>query len=111
MLVNEAQLIAYAAIFLAVFLRTTMPYWKKKRTVESKGEELPFDGTYIGTAISAGIISFVGATLLFRSFVMPTTGDLLSVFVSAFGFGWTSNDIINDYIGSVTPPAEEAPTT
>lgn len=96
---NEAQIVAYLAVFLAVFLRTTMPYWRKRNEDLLKNEApRAFNWQYVGTAISAGITSFVIATLLFAGFTMPTTTDLFMVFVSAFGFGWTTNDIFNDFI-------------
>ena len=89
--------IAYIGVFVGVLLRTLLPYIRKLKDAEEKKEEFSFDMKYVGTALFAVIVSFITATLIFPAFTIPE--DLLGyIFITAFGFGYASNDLINEII-------------
>ncbi len=89
--------IAYIGVFVGVLMRTLLPYARKLKEAEGDNKQLAFDIKYVGTAIFAVIVSFITATLIFPTFTIPE--DLLGyIFITAFGFGYASNDIINEVI-------------
>lgn len=89
------EYVALLGVFLGVLARTVIPYREKVKEAAAKGEALKFDIQYFLTAISAVAISAVVSMLVFPSFAIPASLPPLYVFLNAFGFGYTSNDIIN----------------
>lgn len=80
-------------IFLGVFVRTMLPYWKKLREDVS----LKFDVLYLKTAIVSGIVSFVVTMGLIMTWV-PPNAPILIVFASGFNAGFTANSLINEVV-------------
>jgi len=93
----DTTTIAYIGVFVGVFLRTLLPYIRKLKEAQGKNEELGFDVKYVATAVFSFIVSFIVASLIFPSFVVPDVLDLY-IFLQAFAFGWATNDVINEVI-------------
>ncbi len=92
-------IIAFLGVFLGVFFRTVLPYIRKMKEAEERGERLPFDFKYLGTAIFAFMVSLTVTLLTFPAFVIPEQAGIY-IFCSAFGFGYASNDVINEVIAT-----------
>ena len=93
----EATYIAFVAIFLGVLCRTLFPYIKRMREAGARGDTLSFDSKYLYTALSSLVISVIATFLIFPTFKIPeATGIYL--FSMSFTFGWTTNDIINEFL-------------
>lgn len=81
------ELIAFVAIAVAIIGRTYFPYLKK-----TKHEVINFDYHFIITAVFSGIVT---AIFIYPLFVFPQTTGQFEIFIAAFIFAWTSNDIVN----------------
>jgi len=83
------EIVALLGIIIALIGRTVLPYLKKVH--EDPSTE--FDKTYLGTMIFSGIISGV---ILYPLFVYnDVIQSPLNVFIAAFIFAWSANDVTN----------------
>lgn len=90
--------IAILGVFLGVLTRTVLPYLRKrKEAIDNRIEGFRFDLQYAVTGAYAILISGVITILIFPSFVIPNVPTPY-IFASAFTFGYTSNDVINEMI-------------
>lgn len=82
------EFVAFIAIILGLALRTILPYLKKLK----EDPTLQFDFSYIGTAIISGVVS---AIFIYPLFVFPENATWYTVFIAAFIFAWTADDVVN----------------
>lgn len=82
------ELVALLGVILAVLGRTILPYLKKVHEDPS----VTFDWGYLGTMFFSGVVS---AVVLYPTFVMPGNLEWWNVFIVAFIFAWTANDVTN----------------
>lgn len=84
-------------VFLGVFTRTMFPYLKKLKDAQDANQQLPFDKSYVVTALFSAITSIV-ATM----FIIPTfealNGPQGVLFAQAFTTGFTANALINEIV-------------
>jgi len=97
---DVSVLTSFLGIFVAVLLRTLLPYVDKLREAEERNEALPaWNHRYTWTCISALVTGFVSAMLLLPTFAMPlTTIGQFAIFIIAFGYGWGVNDVYNEIL-------------
>jgi hypothetical protein len=96
-MMDVSLLTSFAGIVAAVLLRTLLPYAKKLRDAEERGEPTPaWNHKYTWTCITALVTSFVTTLLILPAFNVPqTTTGLFAIFIVAFGYGWGINDAAN----------------
>ena len=82
------ELIALVGIILALVGRTLIPYLKKV----NEDPDISFDFGYVGTMIFAGVVSSI---FIFPLFVFPESATPWTVFIAAFIFSWSANDVTN----------------
>ena len=81
-------------LFLGCLARALFPFFKKQAQAAERNEPMKWESRYTWTIIGGIIASFIAATILFPSFVMPT----VNAFPIAFTMGWASEDILNTLI-------------
>jgi len=96
--------IAFLGVFLGVFCRTTLPYLRKWKEAIDKGEikegeRLKFETRYIVSAAIAFVTSLIVSALIFPAFTW-TTETIPYLFLAAFSYGWSANDIINEVVAT-----------
>lgn len=91
---NEALIVAFVAIVLAIVLRTALPYFAK-----AKKEEVDFDWKFLGTAILTLITGAVPIALAeLDSIVLMENTPLYMVFLSAFFTTLGMNELLNRFL-------------
>lgn len=91
----DTSIVAFAAILLAIVVRTLLPILKKFQADPT----LKWDHTYSVTAIIAVLVGLVTAIIVLPSFTVPdnTTSQII-LFAFAFAYGWGLNDFINTVV-------------
>jgi hypothetical protein len=84
-------------LFLGVFIRTWMPYIRKR----NQGKILKFEKKYLVQALSAAAVAVIATLLLIPQYEMDIIPVLdfasgIKVFATAFAFGFGSNSIVNE---------------
>ncbi|MGQ9565897.1 MAG: hypothetical protein ACUVT5_05060 [Candidatus Bathyarchaeales archaeon] len=94
---DASLLTSFIGVFVAVLLRTLLPYINKLREAEENNEAwLSWNHGYTWTCVSALVTGFIVAMLTLPAFsVPPTIVGQFAVFVTAFGYGWGINDAYN----------------
>jgi len=109
----DPEYIVLLGLFAGMLGRTLLPYlWALKRAIDA-GQELPWSWKYAMTGLVAFLISaafaLIGTMLLFPTALatvidqIPNAGGPL-IFASAFGWGWTANDVINELMKAPVSP-------
>ena len=84
--------IIFGSLFAGCFMRTIIPFLKKRKKAVESGEPLKWDNTFLITMIFGLAVSLVVAFISY-----PSMGE--ATIPIAFGFGWASQDIINKVVG------------
>lgn len=84
-------------LFLGVFVRTWLPYIRKRR----QGKILKFKKKYLNQGVSSAVIAVVAVLLILPRYnqEFEPVFDFASgvkVFATAFAFGFGSNSIVNE---------------
>lgn len=84
-------------LFLGVFIRTWMPYIRKR----NQGKILKFEKKYLSQAASSAVLAIVAVLLILPRYnqEFEPVFDFASgvkVFATAFAFGFGSNSIVNE---------------
>jgi|SRR5690349_7139891 len=93
------------AAFVAGAARTLIPYLSKRQGDISSGvDPRPFSWSYIRTGLLGVIPVAVGSILLLPTILpqVPTGGSQLMVFVTAFGLAYTTTDLVNRNVSTLT---------
>jgi len=109
----DPQIIVFLGLFFGMLGRTLLPYlWALKRAIDA-GAELPWNWKYALTGIVSFLISAtltgIGTILIFPGAIetiinqIPNAGGPL-LFASAFGWGWTTNDVVNELMKAPVTP-------
>jgi len=90
-------LVALLGVFVAVVLRTLLPYVQKVKEAAEKGENtVAWRQRYTLTCLSALLTGFTLSMLAFPNLAVPTEpASLIYTFALAFGYGWGINDAYN----------------
>jgi multisubunit Na+/H+ antiporter MnhB subunit len=96
-MIETHTLVAFVGVFVAVVMRTVLPYLQKVREASEKGEQfVSWRQRYIVTCVSALFTGFILSILTFPNLPIPAEpASLLYTFVLAFGYGWGINDAYN----------------
>jgi len=96
-MIDMQTLVAFVAVFVAVVMRTLLPYVQKMREGVEKGEStVAWRQRYTATCLSALFTGFILSTLAFPNLAVPTEPiSLVYTFILAFGYGWGINDAYN----------------
>jgi hypothetical protein len=104
---NDTQvIISFAAITIAILLRTLLPSLKKLQAGAS------WDHTYTATAILAFITSFASAAATFQTFTIPeNVTSILGIVLISFVYGWGLNDVLNTSVADLQTPSTSSTST
>ncbi len=99
---------AFIGVFLGILGRTGLQYLQA-----AKGSSAPlkFDSHFLYTAIITVLVSGVSAILLFPQFTINTTGGIFAIFIAAFGWAYSLNDILNNFISGSPSSPPSAPAS
>lgn len=111
----DPQIIIILGLFGGMLGRTLLPYlWALKRAIDA-GAELPWNWKYAMTGVVSFFVSVVlagiGTILIFPGAIetiinqVPNAGGPL-LFASAFGWGWTANDVVNELMKAPLTPTK-----
>jgi hypothetical protein len=86
-------------LFLGVFIRTWLPYVRKR----SQGKILKFEKKYISRALYSAVFAAVAVLLIIPAYRLDPLSVLgfasgLKIFAAAFAFGFGSNSIVNELL-------------
>lgn len=90
----QPEQIAFLGVTIGIFFRTLLPYLQ---TRDAATGEFHFNSRFLGTAVSAFLLSGISSALLFPSFAVPGVGSTLAIFLASFSWGFTTNDILNGF--------------
>jgi len=90
----ETEIIVALGIFLGCFLRALLPWLKKKSEAAKAGEQVKWESRFVWTLVFNLVVALIATILILPSF--PISGEY--VFVFAFTFGWSSQDIVNKLV-------------
>ena len=97
----DIELLVGLAIFLGVLTRTVLPYLRKLKEAEEKGQEIHFETKYLYTAIfailSSVIISLQLITVIPPEMIVQPIGKLFAT-VFVWAFQHTTNDLYNEIV-------------
>jgi len=96
-IIDTQTLVAFFGVFVAVAMRTLLPYVQKLREAVDRGENVvAWRQRYTATCLSALFTGFILSLLAFPN--LPFSAEPLTLFyafVIAFGYGWGINDAYN----------------
>lgn len=91
MWVDVQTLVAFLGVFVAVVMRTLLPYVQKVREAAEKGENVPlWSQRYTATCLSALITGFVLSVLVFPT--VPMSAQPTSLIYAFFWLSATVGD-------------------
>lgn len=95
---------AFIGVFLGILARTGLQYLQ---AAKASAAPLKFDSHFYFTALTSFLLAGVSAILVFPTFAVPTTSSLFAIFIAGFGWAYSLNDIINNFISKSTsnPPS------
>ncbi|MEA3506932.1 MAG: hypothetical protein U9R36_05535 [Elusimicrobiota bacterium] len=84
-------------LFLGVFVRTWLPYIRKR----NQGKIIKFDKKYLSQAINSAGLAVIAVLLIIPQYNIEPIPVIdvvsgLKVFATAFAFGFGSNTIVNE---------------
>lgn len=112
----EIEILVFLAAFLAVLIRTGLPYWKKQIEAQNSGQSVAFDQKFFYTAVLSVATSAIAGIFLLPVLLADVpegSGITFLTFATVFGAAYMQSDIWNRLIsaGIVKPedkPAETA---
>jgi len=91
----EVEYIIFVGVFLGCLMRTTLPYLRKLK----ENPELNFEWKYFITFGFNVLASFV-ATIILMPSISVESGEMFTVFSTAFVSGWGAQDLLNNIIST-----------
>ena len=98
---NTIGVVCFGSILLGTIGRTFLPYIQKLKEAESSEDPKPaFQRHYLWTFIYSVIVS-IGISIPLWTTLSPTftpTSSLILIVLSSASLGYTSNDVINNFV-------------
>lgn len=91
----ETEIIVAIGIFLGCFLRSFLPWLKKKSQAAKAGQQVKWENRYVWTLVFNLVVALIATILILPTFQVPSE----YIFSFAFTFGWASQDIVNKIAG------------
>jgi len=92
------ELIVFLGVLLGCLARTLYPYLQKAKEATANKTELKFNWAYGATFGVAFFESLIVVLLLFTKVPIDSTLSPIYLFISSFGWAYTTNDIANRQI-------------